>query len=130
MGPRPVTCKQDIPLMPAAHKATYVRIQDPARTECHLGKDSQSALRWLLSCVQFALTATTQHASSPALHVRSLRRGTRRHRGHRRVGRWVRSKRTPLACAHCAASFKRMCDGVGRAEKFVGFGFTRAVVCG
>ena len=53
VGSRPVSAKSDIPPAPASHKPTYVRVQDPARQECHLGKDSQAALRWLLSCMQF-----------------------------------------------------------------------------
>ena len=66
VGARNVACKADIPAVPATHKPTYVRIADPARNEVHLGKDSQSALRWLASCMQF----TPRHSLQlpPVLH--------------------------------------------------------------
>ena len=66
VGARNVACKADIPAVPVTHKPTYVRIADPARNEVHLGKDSQSALRWLASCMQF----TPRHSLQlpPVLH--------------------------------------------------------------
>jgi len=66
VGARHVATKADIPNAPATHKPTYVRVQDPARNECHLGKDSQAALQWLLSCMQFAPQQPLQLA--PLLH--------------------------------------------------------------
>ena len=64
-APATLPCKADIPAVPVTHKPTYVRIADPARNEVHLGKDSQSALRWL-ACSSRPDTACSSRPSCTA----------------------------------------------------------------
>ena len=45
-----VHCKADIPKVPPAHKAPWVCIADPHRTEIHLRDESRNAIDWLSMC--------------------------------------------------------------------------------
>ena len=49
VGSTQIHSKADIPRVPTAHKATWVRIADPSRTEIHLRDESRQAITWL-SC--------------------------------------------------------------------------------
>ena len=50
VGSTDVQCQADIPRLPPAHKAQWIRVADPRRTEIHLRDESRSALEWLDSC--------------------------------------------------------------------------------
>ena len=66
VGNMQVHSKADIPRVPAAHKATWVRISDPSRTEIHLRDESRQAIAWLSSC--FIHDRTTSIRQRGALH--------------------------------------------------------------
>ena len=42
--------KADIPRVPPAHKAQWIRIADPRRAEIHVRDESRHAIHWLESC--------------------------------------------------------------------------------
>ena len=50
VGSTDVQSKADIPRVPPAHKAQWIRITDPHRTEIHLRDESRDAIDWLESC--------------------------------------------------------------------------------
>ena len=47
VGSTDVRCKADIPKVPPAHKAQWIRVADPHRAEIHLRDDSRDAIDWL-----------------------------------------------------------------------------------
>ena len=50
VGSTDVRCKADIPNVPPAHKAQWIRIADPRRAEIHLRDDSRDAIDRLEAC--------------------------------------------------------------------------------
>ena len=50
VGSTAVHGKADIPKVPPAHKAQWIRVADPRRTEIHLRDDSRNAIDWLDAC--------------------------------------------------------------------------------
>ena len=50
VGSLQIARKSDIPQVPPAHKATWVRLSDPSRKEIHLRDGSRNAIAWLASC--------------------------------------------------------------------------------
>ena len=66
VGNMQVHSKTDIPRVPTAHKATWVRISDPSRTEIHLRDESRQAIAWFLSC--FIHDRTTSIRQRNTLH--------------------------------------------------------------
>ena len=65
VGSIQILSKADVPKVPPARKATWVRISDPRRTEIHLRDESKLAIDWLLQC--FARDRVRTIRQKPAL---------------------------------------------------------------